>query len=298
MSFDLKETVTESIVSQLESGIIPWNKPWTSGDADGAKSHVTGRPYSFINQLLLNRAGEYLTFNQCKAEGGRVKKGAKSKLIVFWKVYKKQVKDADGSDVLNDDGSFKTENYPILRYLQVFHVDDCEGIAPRWSADAAIPIDPIADAETLFNEYPAREGIAFKQTDPTSAYYSPLQDLINVPEISHFDSAEEYYSTLFHEATHSTGSVKRLARIDARSEFGSENYSKEELVAELGAAYICRRLGIDNSRTVKNSAAYIQSWLSALKNDKRLIASAAARAEKAVKFIFNESTAAADSDAA
>ena len=95
MSFDIYAKVTEIIIKQLEAGVIPWHKPWTSGDVDGAKSHVTGRPYSRINQLLLDRPGEYITWNECKSEGGRVKKGAKAQMIVFWKVSLKQVFDDD-----------------------------------------------------------------------------------------------------------------------------------------------------------------------------------------------------------
>lgn len=286
---DLYTEISARIIEQLEAGIIPWRKPW-SGTSAGAISHATGRPYSLINQLLLVRPGEYLTFNQIQQEGGRIKKGSKASIVVFWKKYIRERKDENGAPVLNDDGSPKLEALPVLRYFQVFHIDDTEGITPKFSdANPAPAPDPIDAAEKALLDYVSREKIQLEQILSDEAYYSPARDAIHLPIIEQFDAAAEYYSTAFHEATHSTGHPSRLNRFDLGNvaAFGSETYSKEELVAEIGAASVLHILGIETPQSFKNSAAYIQSWLRALKNDKRLIISAAARAEKAVNMILD-----------
>lgn len=286
---DLYSEITNGIIEQLEQGIIPWKKPWT-GINTGAISHATGRAYSLLNQMLLRRPGEYITFNQCKQEGGRVKKGAKSKIVVFWKMLLHEKKDAAGNVVKDADGKTLVEGVPVLRYFQVFHIDDCEGIAPKW--DKKLPDVATADerAENILTEYVRREGIRLENVIGDRAYYSPSMDYICLPLMEQFDSTGEYYGTAFHEATHSTGHATRLNRFESwigAAAFGSDSYSKEELVAEIGAACCLHELGLETPSTFKNSAAYIQSWLRALKDDKRLIISAAARAEKAVKLIFN-----------
>ena len=297
---DLYSEIAARIIDQLEAGIIPWRKPWT-GTSAGAISHATGRPYSLINQMLLARPGEYLTFNQIQQEGGRIRKGSKANIVVFWKKYLREKKDANGAPVLDDDGKPKLEALPVLRYFQVFHIDDTEGITPKFSdANPAPAPDPDAAAEAALNDYLQREGIRLEQMLSDEAYYSPAGDYIHLPIIEQFDRTAEYYSTAFHEATHSTGHPARLNRFEinsAAAAFGSESYSKEELVAEIGAASILHILGIETPNSFKNSAAYIQSWLRALKNDKRLIISAAARAEKAVNLILNIQPAAADPEA-
>ena len=288
---DLYTEITNEIIAQLEQGIIPWQKPWT-GAADGAISYSTGKPYSLINQMLLRKPGEYITFNQCKAAGGHVKKGAKAKFVVFWKVYQKQDTDENGQPLFNEDGSPKTKNLPVLKYFQVFHLDDCEGIEPKWNNEPAKIADPDAEADRVFSEYIQREGIKFEQdTVSDRAYYNPGCDLIHLPLMSQFTETAEYYSTAFHEATHSTGHKSRLNRFTgsaAAAAFGSEEYSKEELTAEIGAAAILSRLQLRTDSSFRNSAAYIQSWLRALRNDKRMIVGAAARAEKAVALIMND----------
>lgn len=286
---DLYTEIADRIIAQLEQGVIPWRKPW-SGRPDGAISHTTGRPYSLLNQMILDRPGEYLTFNQVKAEGGKVKKGAKARFVVFWKVYRKTKTDDAGQPVTNDAGEPVTVNLPVLRYFQVFHIADTEGVKPRFDQEPKAGPAPDAAAEAVFADYIKREGITFEQELSNEAYYSPARDLIHLPLREQFDDAAEYYGTAFHEATHSTGHAKRLARLNSAAgaaAFGSESYSKEELTAEIGSASILHTLDLETPQSFQNSAAYIQSWLQALKNDKRMIVGAAARAEKAVKMILN-----------
>lgn len=287
--FDLYDEITSRIIAELESGCIPWKKPW-SGAADGAISHVTGRPYSLINQFLLREPGEYITFKQCQEEGGKVKKGAKSHIVVFWKVYPVERKSSTGEAAKDEDGNTIIDTRPVLRYYNVFHVNDCEGITTRYENIPKASVDPDLLAQTVLDNYLQREHIRFENVLGDRAYYSPGKDMIRLPKMDQFDNTAEYYSTAYHEATHSTGHMMRLARFGtglASVAFGSESYSKEELVAEIGAAASMHRLGLETPSTFKNSAAYIQSWLNAIRNDKYLVVSAAGKAEKAVNFIFD-----------
>lgn len=286
---DIYKEVTDRIIEELEKGVIPWRKPWT-GTSAGAISHTTGRAYSILNQMLLRQPGEYITYLQAKKEGGHVKKGAKSRIIVFWKQTIKDVTDENGQPVMNEDGTPKKRVIPCLKYYQVFHIDDCEGIKPKWEQAPRQTAEPDETAVETFYDYIRREGIRLEEEASDEAYYSPTRDVIHLPLINQFDEAAEYYSTAFHEATHSTGHVSRLARFTgsaAAAAFGSETYSKEELIAEIGSACILNEIGLETAGSFQNSAAYIQSWLKVLRNDKKMIVSAAGRAEKAVNLILN-----------
>ena len=179
---DLYSEITNGIIEQLEQGVIPWKKPWT-GVNSGAISHATGRAYSLLNQMLLARPGEYITFNQCKQEGGKVKKGAKSKIVVFWKVLPREKKDADGNIITNADGKPIIEGLPVLRYFQVFHIDDCEGIAPKWENKLPAVASPDERAENVLMDYVRRENIRLENVIGDRAYYSPSRDLIRLPII-------------------------------------------------------------------------------------------------------------------
>jgi len=287
------EEVTNQIIAMLEQGVIPWHKPWTSGAACAISYH-TGKPYGILNQILLLKPGEYITFDECRRNGGHVKKGSKAKRVYLWHPYKRQARDEDGLPKTDEDGKPVMEIAFTFRVWSVFHVtDDCEGIAPKHvSKLPEIPAQPLEAAEEKLTEYVSRERITLQNSAISGqAYYSPSQDLINLPCISQFKDAAEYYSTAFHEATHSTGHPARLHRFEvsgSNASFGSEEYSKEELVAEIGAACALHRLGIGTPESLKNSAAYVQGWLKALKDDKRLIVSAATKADKAVSLIFND----------
>lgn len=286
--FDIYTEITDRIIAEMEQGIIPWEKPWT-GTSDGAIRHVGGRPYSLLNQMLLGKPGEYLTFDQAKKGGGSVKKGAKSKIVVFWKFLERAKVDDEGRPMLDENGLPKSSAIPYLRYYRVFHIEDCENIKPKWTKEVHNDIQPIEAAQQVLDGYISREGIKLEHVKGNKAYYSPSMDEIVLPLMEQFDTINGYYDTAFHESVHSTGHSKRLNRTmaSALAPFGSEDYSKEELVAEIGACSILHELGIETGKTFRNNTAYIQSWLKALKNDKRLIVSAAGKAEKAVNRIFN-----------
>ena len=256
------QIVTDRIIAELEKGIIPWERPWT-GVRDGAYSRATGKPYSLLNQFLLGRPGEYLTYKQAQQAGGQVRKGEKGSMVVFWKLDAKADKDGD-------TGELKIKQFPILRYYTVFHVDQCDGLEPRFK-------EPVHEKGNR-------------------AFYRPSEDAIHLPLMEQFSKQAEYYSVAFHESVHSTGHKSRLNRLDDNSRFGNEVYSKEELVAEMGAACILHELGIETDSSFRNSAAYIQSWLHALKDDPKMVVHAAGKAEKAVKLILNVEQAEQDDE--
>ena len=287
---DLFAEVTDRIIAALESGIIPWHKPWI-GVTDCAISYATGKPYSLLNQILLEEPGEYITFNACRKAGGHVKKGAKAKMVVFWKMVPVKDTDKDGNVKLTADGLPMVKSVPILKYDQVFNLKDCEGVEPRNPEQELTEIEPIEAAEATLTDYVTRSGVTLIHEKQNRAFYRPSTDMICLPLREQFEDPAEYYATAFHEATHSTGHPSRLNRLvttGATAAFGGEDYSKEELVAEIGSATIMNRLGIETSGTFQNSAAYIQGWLKALRNDKKLIVSAAGKAEKAVALIFGD----------
>lgn len=290
MAFDIYGAITERIIEELEKGIIPWEKPWT-GTKDGAISYATGKPYSVLNQMLLGKPGEYLTFKQIQDAGGKIKKGAKSRMVVFWKFIQKEVSDGNGGIKRDSNGMPIIESIPFLRYYNVFHINDCEGIEPKHTKDVPLAdIKPLDEAQKVLEGYWNREGIKVEHVKNSDrAFYRPSEDMIHLPMMGQFKSAEAYYDTAFHESVHSTGNAKRLNRLNTglSAAFGGEDYSKEELVAEIGACSIMHELGLETDKTFRNTAAYIQSWLRALKNDKRMIVSAAGKAEKAVDLIFD-----------
>jgi len=270
---DLYQEVTNRIMEQLENGVIPWEKPWIS--AGNAVSHATGKPYSLLNQMLLGRPGEYVTFNQCQAEGGKVRKGEKSQMVVFWKWIEQEDKETG-----------EKKEIPFLRYFNVFHIDQCEGLTAKHTQELPNTVAADQTAEAIIAGYIQTSGVRLNHEAGDQAFYRPSTDSITLPLLAQFKETAEYYSTAFHELTHSTGHSKRLNRLEKTAFFGSEAYSKEELIAEIGAATLVNHAGLETSRSFRNSAAYVQNWLQVLKNDKRFIVSAAGKAEKAVNLIL------------
>ncbi len=272
---DIYAVITDRMIQEMETGIIPWRKPWMASGA--AISHTTGKPYSLLNQMLLGKPGEWLTFKQCQEEGGFVRKGEKSRMVVFWKWIDKE-----------DEETGEITQVPYLRYYNVFHVDQCEGITAKHMQTNPTPASADEAADAIIIEYVRREGVTLEHREGDAAFYQPATDRIVLPKLSQFTEAAEYYSTAFHEMVHSTGHMKRLARLDSTANFGSEEYSKEELVAEIGSAALVFHAGLETADSFHNSVAYVQNWLQALKNDKRFIVSAASKADKAVNYILAE----------
>lgn len=276
MKRDVYQIVTDRIVRLLESGTVPWHKPWKGGN-QWPQNFVSRKVYRGINLFLLNAASYaspfWMTFKQVQSLGGRVKKGEHSFPVVFWKVFR-------------EEGEGETKRIPFLRYYSVFNVTQCEGIpVPVIPTGETTTFQPIEKCEQVVSAMPKRPTINHAGA---RACYSPSLDAVSMPEARLFESSEEYYSTLFHELTHATGHVSRLNRKEITDpiRFGSDPYSREELVAEMGAAFLCGHCAIEN-KTIDQSASYIQSWLTKLKEDRKLVVHAAAQAQKACDFILD-----------
>jgi len=268
-----QEIITESIIRELEKGIVPWNQPWRGGDLKPA-NFISKKPYSGINRLLLSfqhfSTPYFLTFNQVKKLKGMVKAGSKGNLIVFYKpeTEKIQVKD----EVLEVKPDERVRY--ILQYYYVFNLSQTEGIPYELPAEKKdIALDKVLEN---YKDMPTVK-------DDSEAYYQPGEDIIGMPGSGYFLTTEDYYKTLWHEAAHSTGHPSRLDRIDKTARFGSEVYSKEELVAEICSAFLANDAGLNLGT---NSVAYIGGWLKKLKEDKTLILSAAGKAQKAYDYII------------
>ena len=189
-----------------------------------------------------------------------------------------------------DEETGKKKEVPFLRYYKVFHIDQCEGITAKHTTATAFPdgASTVEAAQDIIYDYLSREGVKLSHAEGDRAFYHPSTDEIVLPIHKQFVSTAEYYSTVFHELTHSTGHPSRLNRLSKPSFFGAEDYSKEELVAEIGAAALVNHVGLETEHSFRNNTAYIQNWLSVLKGDKRFIVSAAGKAEKAVNLILNQ----------
>lgn len=231
--------------------------------------------------MLLGQSGAWATYKQWQELGGHIRKGEKASFVTFWKL--------QPYEETNADGETEIKQIPLLRYYNVFHISQVEGVKPLEDVKLN-DIEPIAEAERIKEAYKEREHIQIKEVVTNDAFYSPAGDYIQVPCKEQYTVANEFYSTLFHEMVHSTGHKSRLNRLTtgADARFGSQVYSKEELCAELGSAMILNQIGIETSETFTNSAAYIQNWLQVLKNDNKFIVSASGKAQKAVEYILNE----------
>ncbi len=272
--------ITERIITLLEQGTVAWHKPWTSqGSLALPKNLHSGRPYRGVNTFLLHAtefgSPYWLTFKQALARGGNVRKGEKSTPVVFWKWLDPE------------QGAPVQKRIPLLRYYSVFNVEQCEAIDYPKVDTPVHDFSPIQSAAQLVKGMPKPPVI---QHGGDSASYAPALDLVRMPVPERFEKPEAYYDTLFHELTHATGHESRLNRRGVadkgeHNQFGSDPYAREELVAEMGAAFLCGHAGIVD-RVVDNSAAYIASWLKQLKNDAKLVVTAAAQAQKAADYIL------------
>jgi antirestriction protein ArdC len=271
------EIITNKIIEKLNQGVIPWYQPWKGTGLP--RNLVTKKLYRGINIFLLHMqdygSPYWLSFKQVKELKGCVRQGEKGTLIVYWNWHKVVIQQMEEEI---------EKLAPFLRYYKVFNVEQCDGL------QVSIPesknnFNPIAECEKVVREMPNPSII--KQGRLTACYV-PVEDIINIPRPSFFDNEQEYYSALYHEIIHSTGHQKRLNRkgVAELNSFGSKEYSKEELIAEIGASFLCAYIGIEN-KTIDNSAAYIQGWLEKLDNDKRLIIIAAAQAQRAVDYVLN-----------
>ena len=280
---DVYAIVNQKIIDQLEKGTVPWLQPWT--DAGLPKNLVSGKSYRGINIMLLGCMGypenKFLTFKQLNEMGAKVKKGEHGHMVVFWNVVEKEQNIIQSTEQQNSSNK-KT----VLRYYIVFNIAQCENIPEKYlTAKEDRETKEIPTCECVVKNMPQCPEIKHKEQQ---AYYQPKLDFVNMPKKKSFNSDNAYYSTLFHELVHSTGHEKRLNRqsLVANVKFGSETYSLEELVAEIGTCYLQSLTGITSQ--FEQSSAYIQGWLQRLKNDKRFIFIASNQAQKAIDYILNQ----------
>lgn len=277
--------VTDKMIEALENGVVPWRKPWNAQIGPPC-NYASKKPYRGVNVFVLgitalvnNYSGNnWMTFKQVKKNGGRVRKGEHGTQVVFWKWIEKKetVEDTHGE---RED----IKRFPMLRYYLVFNQDQIDGIDfPK--VDRNPDEDVIHNAEKIWNDWTNRPSLTH---GGGRAYYSPTDDEIVLPVFEAFDCAAEYHCTKFHEMIHATGHKDRLNRLDMMAYHGDHEYSKEELVAEMGAAFLCAMTGIEG--TFDNSAAYIANWLKKLQDDRKLVVMASAQAQKAVDAILGVS---------
>jgi len=315
------QIITDRIIKALKDAIAkgesaPWHKPWATNGAYPI-NYNTQKNYRGVNVFLLHMMGyespTWLTFKQAKeaavkearADGrdieettkptkwgtkstytedgepfkGGVKKDEKGTPVVFWNWI---MKDANGKTTKDEKQCVK--KIPFLKYFTVFNIAQCDGVADKWEKPEGKDHEPIKAAADIVADMPNAPTIEHKEA---RAYYKPASDTVNMPRLALFDTPEEYHSTLFHELVHSTGHASRLNRdgVTGTVQFGSQNYSKEELIAEMGAAMLCGVAGIDNQALNDNSNAYLRGWISKLNDNPEMAILAGAQAQKAADYI-------------
>lgn len=276
---NIYQSVTERILKQLAAGVVPWRKTWTTAMP---KSLTTGKEYRGINIVVLAAAGfdsrYWVTYRQAQKLGGYVRKGQKSTPVVFWHWRTPE----ELAKLQTEKG---TENLaPCVPFFSaVFNLNQVEGID---RPDDDVPLSPntrLELADQVYEVMPEKPEIVHRPT--SNPAYSPGADRITLPQLSQFESAEEYYGTLFHELTHATGHRKRLNRFGDVLNDRFASYSFEELVAEFGAAFLCAFTGVSNPTSEALQASYIDGWTKAIRQDERLIVRAASAAQTAADYI-------------
>jgi antirestriction protein ArdC len=287
---DTYKRITDYVIEQLEKGEIIWRKGWNEFGLP--QNMATGHIYKGWNSFLLNfitmhkefKTPYFITYKQAMDAGGTIRRGQKGFTVVYWAIVENK------SKIIEVDGEEEYLTYRVPKCHTVFNIDQTHGIEyPKIEKQLRSHTEKIYACEKIIDAMPEKPTIRHEGDEP---FYNIITDAISIPAVEQFHSDEEYYATLFHELAHSTGHTTRLNRSELmRSDgFGKEQYSKEELTAELTAAFLCGISGIEQ-QTITNSAAYIQSWLKVLRNDKKLILKAAAQAQAATDYILNKDLA-------
>lgn len=289
---NLYEEVTNKIISMIQQGVAPWRRTWSTYGL--ARNYGTDHIYTGINLILMNNTMHpipyFLTFNQVKEQGGRIKKDAKAEKVIYFDVY---YKDGNDKTLTKEEAIQRRKNgeeiqiLKFIKYYNVFAIEDIEGIEFEIPEMELKPNEKIARCESIIENMPKRPEL--RQINANRACYAPELDFVNMPAIEQFESAEYYYATFFHELVHSTGHASRLKREEVMNpqKFGGIPYSKEELVAEMGASFLCSSVQIDYDNIVENSASYLAGWLKVLKEDSKFIFQVASEAQRAADYILN-----------
>lgn len=277
-SIDIYSLITNRIIELIEAGTIPWEQSYVERGIP--RNLLSKRPYRGMNSLLLNslhyESNLFLTWKQIKTIGASVNKGEKGHFVIFTKVEQKEVLK---------NGTPEMKKHFILRYYKVFNVAQCNEL-PTELLQRVHEHEPLPSCESVIEGMPFPPKIINKHDTP---FYNPEKDVVNIPKRSAFLTIEDYYGVLFHELIHSTGYKTRLNREGVTGEivFGSPTYSLEELIAELGACFLSAHTGI-YSNLIDQNAAYMEHWLTVLKNDNRFIFKAASKAQQAVEYILHQ----------
>lgn len=285
MKQDVYEKITNQIVAELENGVRPWMKPWQAGHVAGPISRPlrgNGKAYSGINVVMLwatamqrgYNAPIWMTYRQAAELGAHVRKGEKGTLVVYASKITRNETDENGDEIERE--------IPFLKGYTVFNVEQIDNLPAHYTATHPPRLNPeqrIAQAEAFF----AATGADIRHGG-NSAYYVPSQDFVQMPPFESFRDAVSYYGTLAHECTHWTSHKSRLAREFGGKRFGDQAYAMEELVAEIGAAFLCADLELV-PQIREDHAPYIAGWLKVLKDDKRAIFTAASHAQRAADFL-------------
>ena len=282
----IREDVTNRVVAALQSGAVPfWRQTWTKSENSGTPtSAVSGKPYRGINRILLSLLGHeskwFATYAGWRSLGGQVRRGERGVTAILYKpVTKKQV---------NDDGEEEQSSFAFMKTFSLFHISQVDGDLGRFQ-DAPKP-----NSEPAFVDYgPAEEVFAATGADLRfgggRAFYSPGGDFIQLPPRDSFTEAHQFYGVMSHEFVHWSGHESRLNRLKKFARFGDESYAVEELVAELGAAYLVNEIGLPQSDDLSNVTAYLGHWLKVLQRDHTAIFTAASAASAAVDHIVEYS---------
>ena len=308
MKKDIYQIITDEVIKGLETQGLTWFKSWAGNEDAMTISHTTGKIYRGVNQLLLSMAmltneyssKEFITFNQAKKQGGKVKKGSKSHKVVNWKV-SYFVTDKNGKRIYlkgnNQIDLVIPKGYTMddvnksmsANYYNVFNLDCVEGVEDKWSINEVIKgsvFEPIDEAEKVYANMRKRPTLVHQ--DNIGCFYRPGQHLVNMSSQETFDTPDDYYKVLFHELNHSTGHESILNRSTLNTANRNKvAYSQEELVAELGAMFLVNLTGLSPKSDKRNSQAYINGWIEYLKDHPKEIIFASSQAQKSVEYILN-----------
>lgn len=290
---DLYSEVTNKIISKIEAGVAPWRKTWSQYGL--ARNYASNHIYTGINMILMNMTEHpipyFMTFNQIKEQGGKIKKGSKAEMVVYFNLYYKDEQDntlsREQAIAARQQGR-EVQVLKFIKYYNVFNIENIEGIEFEIPQVTLRDNDQINACEQIIAEM--LNAPDFTLIDADQPFYSPVKDVVNMPSIKQFESSQAYYATCFHELAHSTGHASRLNRegITNPQQFGSSSYSQEELIAEMAASFLCAKVNMDYDEITDNSAAYLAGWLKVLKEDSKFIFKAAAEAQKAADYILGK----------
>lgn len=287
------QKVTMQILDNMMKGELPWRKTYVAKKGQKAPftNYVTGKPYSFINSLLLGEPGEYASFKQIKAAGGNIKKGAKSKMVIYWGEFIPAEYKEKAEELEKEGKSTDHLKVRFPKYYLVFNVKDAEGLKEKKSDEETVVMQeaeaPTALARMVIDEYGINQKVSVKSNPTYQPCYLPEEDTVQVPEKENYFIEEDWYASVFSGLVHSTATEERCNRETELKKMLDGNMSvKEELIAEIGSSMILNVCGLDRQETATQQAAECQKWIAALNNDYRLIVTASNAAEKAAKMVL------------